>query len=162
MYSIKFLPWCKISMGNGAEFYDQHKSWQFNSMQNTKNIFIDPKRRTPGKGNKLPKNPVLFGLWTAIPYLRISECDCLVTKQSFLSDRFLKHKTKVWYKSFACYYYVKCFDEPACLTFIDIILAEKQLKVNMLGVGIFPSNLFHCFIITVLKNCNINNTFIWW
>ena len=37
-------------MGNGAEFYDQHKSRQFNSMQNTKNIFIDPKRRTPGKG----------------------------------------------------------------------------------------------------------------
>ena len=50
-------------MGNGAEFYDQQKSRQFKSMQNTKNIFIDPKRRTPGKGNSyLPKNPVLFGL----------------------------------------------------------------------------------------------------
>lgn len=49
-------------MGNGAEFYDQHKSRQFNSMQNTKNIFIDPKRRTPGKGKKLSENPVLFGI----------------------------------------------------------------------------------------------------
>ena len=33
-----------------------------NSMQNTKNIFIDPKRRTPGKGKKLSENPVLFGI----------------------------------------------------------------------------------------------------
>ena len=64
-------------------------------MQNTKNIFIDPKRRTPGKGKSSQKIQS-FSVFEQQSLTLESVNVTVWWQQSFLSDRFLTHKNKVW------------------------------------------------------------------